>query len=571
MIKTFWPVLFSAFLLLASTTQSFAYGERITDFRSDVVIRADSVAEVTETISVIATGDQIKHGIYRDFPTIYKGKLGNNVDVGFHVTKVLRDGTSIPYSVESLSNGKRIYLGNTKILIAPGPHTYTLSYEADRELGFFSDHDEFYWNVTGNGWVFPIDKAETTIQLPPNARVTDQSAYTGYSGSNGRDYQTSADTADHVSFSTIRPLGPYEGLTVSVSWPKGLVKEPTSLDKVIYFMKDNPASALTAAASLLLFLYYIIVWRTVKATEPLETVIPLFAPPKDLPVPAVSFIYNKDMNPKTLPATIVDLAVKGYLKIVQEKHFLGNIYSLEKVEGASAVLPAVEKDVVEQLFCLGSTLKLQNTNYTIFQGAGTQLNSDLKAEFKDRYFNDNNIYTSHGMTFTVVIAIVALFLTHWTIEVIPAILVGVSFFLCCAFIPLIKSYTKEGKDLQTAIEGFKMFLSVTDKYRFEQMTPPDVTPEVFEKYFPYAVALGVENKWANKFSQYLEAAGQSMQNYQPIWYTGHLGNINQLSSDLGHGLTSAISSSSTPPGGSSGGGGGGSSGGGRGGGGGGGF
>ena len=99
------------------------------------------------------------------------------------------------------------------------------------------------------------------------------------------------------------------------------------------------------------------------------------------------------------------------------------------------------------------------------------------------------------------------------------------------------------------------------------MTPPDVTPEVFEKYFPYAVALGVENKWANKFSQYLEVAGQSMQNYQPIWYTGHLGNMNQLSSDLGHGLTSAISSAATPPGGSSGGGGGGFSGGGGGGGG----
>ena len=120
---------------------------------------------VTETISVISEGEQIRHGIYRDFPTTYHTPSGRTIHVRFDVLAVTRDGHHEPYSVDSVDDGERVKIGDKDILIEPGAHTYTLTYVTDRQIGFFSDYDELYWNVTGNVWMFPIDHAEATIKL----------------------------------------------------------------------------------------------------------------------------------------------------------------------------------------------------------------------------------------------------------------------------------------------------------------------------------------------------------------------------------------------------------------------
>jgi uncharacterized membrane protein len=123
------------------------------------------------------------------------------------------------------------------------------------------------------------------------------------------------------------------------------------------------------------------------------------------------------------------------------------------------------------------------------------------------------------------------------------------------------------------IEGFKMYLSVTEEQALNMRHQPDITPEVFEEFLPYAIALGVENEWGKKFEQQLTATGQEA--YSPAWYSGYRSGGHfypaRFTSSLGSSFSSAISSSSTPPGSSSGSGGGGSSGGGGGGGGGGGW
>ncbi len=570
MMNMFRLGIVSGFLLLMSAGQAFAAGERITDFRSDIIVRSDSVAEVTETIAVVATGEQIKHGIYRDFPTTYRDKLGNTVAVGFHVKKVQRDFHDISYTIEARSNGQRVYLGDAKFSIEPGRHTFVLSYEADRELGYFRDYDEIYWNVTGNGWNFPIDRAEATIELPQGAKILQDSAYTGYSGATGRDYTVTSRRDGKISFATTRGLNPTEGLTVAVGWPKGLVKEPSGLDKIIYLIRDNTSVGMSAAAFLLLLIYYLVIWRQMRASEPEETIIPLFAPPQDMPVPAVSFIYHKGVHSKTLPATIIDMAVKGFLDIIQEQGFLGSHFSLQRNPAHAAALPDIEKLTGMELFSEGDHLKLEKKNYQILQRAGGALKSGLKTGFEDDYFSDNYQFIYIGVGFTALAGFIVYALSHGA--VLPLVIMGFTLALNAIFVYPIKYYTRAGADLVAAIEGFKMFLSVTEKERFDTLNTPDVTPEIFEKYFPYAVALGVEGKWSDKFSRQLEASGQSMQNYHPRWHQGYRsGGLRELSSDLGSGLASAISSSSSPPGSSSGSGGGGSSGGGGGGGGGGGF
>jgi hypothetical protein len=202
-----------------------AASERILLFSSHVVVRPDASLTVTENITVRSEQREIKRGIIRDFPTTYKDRSGNTVKVGFEILEVLRDGKTSPYHTEHVSNGEKIYIGDRNVNLSAGVYTYTIKYRTDRQLGYFKDFDELYWNVTGNGWAFPIETAEAVIELPPGARLREHAAYTGYQGDRGQDFMVQPDDTKIV-FKTTRGLAPREGLTVAVSWPKGLVRQP---------------------------------------------------------------------------------------------------------------------------------------------------------------------------------------------------------------------------------------------------------------------------------------------------------------------------------------------------------
>ncbi len=559
MTKRFWAVLA---LVLFFPAHAFAQTERITDFKSTVVVRKDSRLDVTERISVIATGNRIRHGIYRDFPTSYNVN-GVVTTVGFRVLGVLRDGRAIPYSVESLSNGDRIYMGSKDVPIAPGHYTFTLRYEVDGELGFFKDHDELFWNVTGNGWGFPIDKAEADVTLPKDAKILATKAYTGYQGAYGQDF-TSGENSNIALFETTKPLAPRQGLSVVVDWPKGAVHEPTPAQKLMFFIEDNFGFVIPAAAGVLLLIYYLIVWGLVKAREPKESSFPRFEPPAGFSASAVSYLEDKGAGKEQMTALIIDLAVKGYLKITVKKHMLGHdVYTLQ-LTGAQPQLTEAETAVSTLLFEGRQSLKLENSQYQVFQAASNALLDRLKP-VEDGNYIENKPYIYAGWVFTIVTCAPPYFFSTDATRGAALLPIAATCFLNWLFTQPLKTYTQKGRDLRANIDGFKMFLSVTDRNHFAHLSPPDVTPEIFEKYLPYAVALKVESKWADKFGKQLEAAGQSISAYQPVWYPGNFSNMGQFSSGLSGGLSQAISSASSPPGGAGGGAGGGGGGGGGGG------
>jgi len=228
-------------LLVFSFDQpSFANrSERILDFQSWIQVHLDGSMSVTENIKVICAQQQIKRGIYRDFPTKYKDRYGNTVKVGFEVVSVLRDTNSEPYHIKDVSNGKRVYIGHKNVFLKPGIYTYTISYKTSRQLGFFEDFDELYWNVTGNGWNFVIENVEAVVELPQWAEVLQSAGYTGRYGSKGQDYSTGFDEQGNITFTTTRNLMPKEGLTIAVAWPKGIVVEPTTMEKLGYMWQDR--------------------------------------------------------------------------------------------------------------------------------------------------------------------------------------------------------------------------------------------------------------------------------------------------------------------------------------------
>ena len=170
--------------------------EEVARTRTEHAMRFDEVTVsrlwVRQHLQAADVHAQIKRGIIRDFPTRYKDRFGNTVRVGFDVLSVLRDGQPEPFHIRYAANGVRVYIGRKDVILRPGTYTYTISYRTDRQLGFFKEYDELYWNVTGNGWTFPIERAEAVVQLPQGARILQHTAYTGFFGARGKDFVATA-------------------------------------------------------------------------------------------------------------------------------------------------------------------------------------------------------------------------------------------------------------------------------------------------------------------------------------------------------------------------------------------
>jgi len=602
-------------------TPSVHAAEQILNYQSNIIVQADSVILVTETIQVRAEGNQIKRGIYRDFPTDYRDRFGNRVKVSFDVLGVKRDGRPESYHSEQRSNGVRLYIGHKDRLLNPGVFTYEITYSTGRQLGFFEDHDELYWNVTGNGWDFPIHKATAAISLPPGIpkNKIELTGYTGPQGSKGQDFTAGFDPSGKPVFETTRQLQPREGLTIVAGWPKGFVAQPTRAQKVSYILGNNRNLLISIIGLFLVLGYYLVVWYRVGRDPDEGTIIPLFEPPHNLSPASMRYIRKMGYDDETFASAIVNLAVKGYLTISKgSKH-----YTLAKEETANnALLSKGELKVANKLFAGRSTpLKLESKNHKRIKGAINSLKQSLSGDFHKVYFKTNSKYLTPGVLLSAAMLLISAFLgsgrggqlvfmtiwlSIWTTAVfylwasrqylMAALFTGAqvfaifTFFLSVSstfvilviifvgvnalFYTILKAPTRLGRQLLDKIEGFRMYLSTAEQHRLNIMNPPEKTPELFERYLPYALALDVDQEWAEQFSDVLARAVRDGNEYHPSWYRGsgwshsHPG---RFTSSLGSSLGSAISSSSTAPGSSSGFGGGGSSGGGGGGGGGGGW
>lgn len=544
--------------------------ERILSFESEIVVQADASMTVRETIRVNCAGLQIKRGIYRDFPTKYKDRFGNNMKVDFALLEVLRDGRPEPFRLENRSNGVRIYIGREDVYLDPGEYTYSLLYRTDRQLGFFKEHDELYWNVTGNGWIFPIERTSAKVKLPDGvpADAITAGAYTGPQGAKGGDFTSVLDDSGRVIFTATRPFGPYEGLTVVVCWPKGHVAEPTASRRLGWFIRDNLGLLITFLGMLAVLVYYLHAWNKVGRDPAKGTIIPRFEPPKGHSPASVRYVLRMGYDQKCFAAAAIDMAVRGYLTIDKT----GRQYMLKKTGADESALSPSELVLAGRLFSRGDTIELDQDNYEVIGGASRALLEYLRKKFLKVLFHTNSGYVAGGFALSFLVGFLGSTATPSPAAIILATVLGLP--LNLIFLRLLKAPTVSGRRIMDEIEGFRMYLSVAEKDRLNLLNPPEETPELFEKFLPYALALDVEQQWGERFAVVLARAAVDSRGYHPIWYAGDAWDLHRpgrFASSLGGSFASAISSSSSPPGSSSGGGGGGCSGGGGGGGGGGGW
>src|SRR5208283_2388461 len=391
--------------LLSFSHAGFAQTERILDFHSDVTLQNDSSLLVTETITVIAAGGQIRHGIFREFPTKYSDPYNNRYSVGFQMLSATRDSAEENFRVENNFNGVRIYLGDPNVVVPPGRHIYTLTYATNRQLGFYSDHDELFWNATGSGWNFRIEHASATVHLfaaIPAEQVT-LSGFTGPQGSRRADLTTSRE-ADAVQFETNRPVALKQGLSILLMWPKGYVTPPTFSQKVEYFFHDNRDALLLGTGLLVLLLYYLITWAEVGRDPQPGVIMPLYEPPATLSPAGMRYLVRMGFDNKTFAAAILDMAARGYLKIKED----AGAYMLSLTDKDERVLTPDEKQIAGVLFEDRKVIWLHQENHEIIRAAMAAVQKWLKSAENKVYFVTNSRYLLPPVLLSLAIIVVHL-------------------------------------------------------------------------------------------------------------------------------------------------------------------
>ncbi|WJR67938.1 DUF2207 domain-containing protein [Neorhizobium sp. CSC1952] len=394
-----------ALLFCLSVAPPVRAEEYIRAYHSDIEIARNGELTVSETITVNAEGRNIRRGIFRDFPLTMVDANGRTVRVGFDVVSVTRDGQREPWHTETVTGGIRIYAGSEDTLLRNGEHTYVFTYRTDRQIRYFDDHDELYWNVTGNGWLFRIAGASARITLPAG-RITQTAAYTGPLGSTARNVRMQANGNEAV-FATTRPLGEQEGLTIVVGFPKGIVAPPSADQERSWWFRDNLNLFLGFGGLILVIGYYFFFWTRVGRDPARGVMVPRWDAPDGISPALVNYIENKGFSGggwTAFSASALDLAVKGYVKLEDLKE---KIVIRRTDKAAPKNLPIGQASILGSVGGPGRSLVIDEAHGTTVQSVGASFRNAIEKEHRGRYYKANTGYVVGGVVLSV-LAVLAL-------------------------------------------------------------------------------------------------------------------------------------------------------------------
>jgi len=578
-------------------------------FEAELRVEADGDVQVTETIRPRFTGSW--NGIYRDLSLEHRTAEGGRERLDVDLTGVT-DEAGKPLRNEATNQGR--WMRRFQIWI-PGAEdatrTVVIRYVVHNAIRFFQEGsdvgalDELYWNATGNGWEVPIERASARVVLPDGVAPTQSAGYTGAAGSTEKAVRI-ATRGGTVSFDAIRSLGPGEGLTVAVGWAPGTVARPAAASQLGRSAGRWGPLALPFLAFLLAFRQ----WGR-KGRDPKARAITVqYEPPERLSPAEVGTLVDHKAEMHDITATLVDLAVRGFVHIQQvETKTLGifshneYVFHLKKPEEAWGGLTTHEGLYLRALFKDAGPKASGGLLKTLFGAGGAEMPdegegagggptygtvelSDLKNKFykdlkdirkalyeqlvsKGHYDRDPETVKGRWIAGGGALLIGGVAGAIWAndsgaLPILDPVTLGTAFglsgLIVLVFAQIMPARTVQGARAREWALGFKEFLERVEEPRYKRMI---TSPEMFERFLAYAMAFKAEGKWAKAF--------EGMYSEPPRWYSGSHGGAFHASSfthDLTAMSTAASSTMSSSPSGS---GGGGSSGGGSGGGGGGGF
>lgn len=489
---------------------------------SDITITPDGAVDVRETITYVNQNIPNKHGITRSFPTRYTGTAGTNYTITFVVKELLREGKPEPYSIQHGYEGDFIKIGDANVVIPPGRQTYTITYHTERQLGFFETYDALYWNVVGSGSNFMIRNATALVHLPSTIdRATVQHvAFTGPKGSAQQHYRSSLRNDGTVEITTTQPLQPHEAFTIKVSWPKGLVLPPTAWQEFIAFARDNAALITLIITLLFCTVWYLRCRRVLRQREAKlgGTIIPLFYPPASLSPGAVRYVVQAGYDARQFAAETVAMAVAGIITIDYKKEWLSGTYRIEKKRDIRADDLPLQRELTNTLFEQKEVVELGTTNKALLTKTSETLKDAYTKEFQHLFEHHYRMLTLPTIAMLCSMFIIFATDARGTLAIFALLLY---IFVLGIGVYIVGSYTAEGCILRQKILGFKLFLGTTETERMAVIgTPPTRTPELYETYLPFAIALGVEKAWSAQFAPVFAELEQRGEPYAPLWYHG---------------------------------------------------
>lgn len=596
-------------------------------FDAQILINPDGTIDVTENITAHFIGTDW-HGLYRTIPVEYTTPEGLNYTLFVTVLSIAdSDGNKLKY--DRSQQGRNMKL---KVYVPEADNstrTVVITYRVLDAISFFDDHDELYWNVTGTDWDVPLNSVTAQITLPNGVTGLHAIAYTGVFASR-RESSDVEVKDDMVEIQTTRPLGFHEGLTAVVGFDKGFVHPPSAAARISLFLRSNWPFFLPICVFGVMFYLY---WTRGRDPEH-GSITVQYDPPDNLTPGECGTLVDNEASMRDITATLVDLAVKGFIVIEQkdqsgllglthhrdyvfhlkkppaqwndlrphERAMLGGLFFggdpvLTTAVGSSGVPPSFsgiqDYSVASGDAPSGSTppavapppviedysaafrgtsgfgaapqasvalSELQNRFYTQLPPIRSCIFDALMSDgyYLHRPDTVRQAYIGSGIVLGILLIVGGSWLSAQTgVAQSTWTLTGVvSGLLICVFGWFMPARTISGWRTLKKLLGFEEFLGRVEKDQIERL---EKSPDLFEKYLPFAMALRVEKKWVQAFS------GIALQ--PPQWYQGHYGgafvpyifvnDLNMMSMQAGNVMASAPRSSSGGLGGSGFGGGGG--------------
>ncbi|CAN5116422.1 DUF2207 domain-containing protein [soil metagenome] len=567
MKRIFATLIFVLAILSPLTHTRAAENWKVTDFASTITVDPTGVVLVREEIAV-DFGSETKHGIYRDIPVTYQAEDGTKTFTKVTLDAITQDGAAATFTQEVYNGYLQAKIGDADKTIS-GAHRYVITYRATGVLRSFATYDELYWNSTGNNWDVPIQHASATVTLPQDG-VVQASCYVGAVLSTTNCTQVPGTRS--VTFNHPSALQPGEGMTVAVGYTLGMVPILSVTEE------QGSTTTLPTYFPLVLLSFFAVtlaagctfIWnrwsrRGRDGGKIQSAVAPEYDPPLNLRPGEIGVLLDETADTLDISATIVDLAVRGFLTIteVPKKGWFGKVdYKLTSLMKNQAELLGYEQRLMNSLFlarteCL--TSDLTNTFYKQLAEVKEELYKEVTA--KGLFVANPEKVRSGWVIWMIVCAVVGVFTTIMGLAVgdtVGSMCIGLGGALLITgvigliFTRAMPARTEAGRAAFEKARGYKMFLSATEKYR----QPFFESENFFMDVLPYAMVFGVTAKLATSFATMgivPSAAG---------WYIGTTPfsalsfgeNMSSFSKSLGGAMASAPSSSGSGGGGFSGGG-----------------
>ncbi len=497
---------------------------RLESFHADIRVLESGTIEVTETIRPSFEGRY--NGIFRTIPLEYRS-YGLRQGFQLSVESVTDEaGNALRYEADRDGSYLeiRIWIPDAEDAV----RTVRLAYEVRQRLlfhdadedeeGVVEAYDELYWNVTGTEWPVPIDAASATVRLPATATGVRAHAFTGGYGSTGQDAVVEVAGA-RVDIRADRPLAFRAGLTIGIGWDAGVVERPTAIGLASTYLFANWPLFLPFFA----FAFMYRRWNERGRDPEVGSIEPRYEPPEQLTPAEVGVIIDNRADLRDITATLVDLAVRGHMTIeeVEEKQMLGQLtdkdYVFRRTDADGGTLAPHESALLGAVFDGRRTRRLSELKDRFYKDLPSLKSQLLATLIEHGVYSESPARVAGkyvGLGFFVGIAI--FFggqLVERTLLLAPlAIMLAATFsaLVIIGFGCFMPARTKRGTELLRQVKGFEEFLTRVEGERYRRMI---TGPEMFEKYLPYAMALGVAGQWARAFAD--------LYREPPDWYRGH--------------------------------------------------